>query len=57
MTIEQVCAIFFGDPLNPQGLKQLQEFKALSNSWRGKVEQRLELGHIESWNFRLLGHA
>ncbi len=57
MTIEQVCAIFFGDPLNPQGLKQLQELSALSNSWRDKVEQRLALGRVESWSFRLLGHA
>ncbi len=57
MTIEQVCEIFFGDPLNQQGLEQLRELKALSNSWSSKVEQRLEQGIVENWNFRLLGHA
>lgn len=57
MTLKSVCDIFFGDPLNHEGLKQLQQQRKLSHSWMSKVEQRLETNQVENWNFRLLGHA
>ncbi|WP_070965810.1 MOSC domain-containing protein [Vibrio sonorensis] len=57
MTIKQVCDIYFGDPLNKEGLSLLLNQPHLSDSWRSKVEERLETGIVENWNFRLLGHA
>ena len=55
LTIAQVCDIYFGDPLNVDGLKQLLTLP-LSLSWTYTIEKRLETGHVENWNFRLLGH-
>ena len=55
MTIAQVCDIYFGDPLNSQGLTRLLELP-LSDSWRGSIEKRLATGELENWNFRLFGH-
>ncbi|RXJ70844.1 MOSC domain-containing protein [Veronia nyctiphanis] len=57
MSIKAVCDVFFGDPLNQEGLLQLREQSALSASWMSKVEARLASGTVENWNFRLLGHA
>lgn len=57
MTVQQVCNIFFGDPLNQAGLLALTELKALSASWTQKAELRLATNEVENWNFRLLGHA
>ncbi|MBB1486035.1 MOSC domain-containing protein [Oceanospirillum sediminis] len=57
MTVHQVCAIFFGDPLNRTGLLRLQQQAVLSASWMSKVEQRLEHNTVENWNFRLLGRT
>ena len=57
MTVQQVCEIFFGDPLNQTGLLALTQLKTLSLSWTQKVELRLATNEVESWNFRLLGHA
>jgi MOSC domain-containing protein YiiM len=57
LTIKQVCDMFFGDPLNPEHLAELEQCMALSTSWREKVLLRIETGTVENWNFRLLGHA
>lgn len=57
LTVREVCDLFFGDPLNREGLLRLKQQSRLSESWMGKVVQRLETGEVESWNFRLLGHA
>ncbi|WP_339669978.1 MOSC domain-containing protein [Dasania marina] len=56
MSLQQVCDSFFGDPLNPAGLKQLGQQSRLSVSWMAKVQQRLATQTVENWNFRLLGH-
>lgn len=55
MTLFDVCAYFFGDPLNPEGLAQLAEQKKLSKSWRDKVAQRQISGKVEDWQARLNG--
>jgi len=55
MTVREVCDIFFGDPLNEAGLNKLRQQSRLSNSWMGKVIQRIETGVVEDWNMRLLG--
>ncbi|NAW58571.1 MULTISPECIES: MOSC domain-containing protein [unclassified Vibrio] len=57
MSIRQVCELYFGDPLNPQGLEKLLAQSALSHSWKEKILSRIETGEVENWNFRLLGHA
>lgn len=57
MTVREVCEIYFGDPLDQAGLNKLKQQDRLADSWMQKVIQRLETGEVESWNFRLLGHA
>jgi MOSC domain-containing protein YiiM len=57
MTVRAVCEIFFGDPLNMDKLVKLTEQKALSESWKEKIELRLSNHCVENWRFRLLGHA
>lgn len=57
MTIREVCEIFFGDPLNKDGLLTLKQQCKLSESWMDKVRQRIENNKVENWSFRLLGHA
>ncbi len=57
MTVREVCELYFGDPLNKEGLHKLKQQDRLSHSWMSKVELRLETGEVENWNFRLLGHA
>ncbi|WP_028468053.1 MOSC domain-containing protein [Neptunomonas japonica] len=57
MTIREVCEVFFGDPLNKDGLLTLKQQCKLSASWMDKVVQRLEKNEVENWNFRLLGRA
>jgi MOSC domain-containing protein YiiM len=56
-TVREVCDIFFGNPLDQDGLLTLKQQNRLSDSWMNKVLQRLETGEVENWNFRLLGHA
>ena len=55
MSLKAVCDIFFGDPLNQQGLEQLLAQEKLSDSWMSKVKQRLETNEVENWQFRLQG--
>ncbi|MCI2283794.1 MOSC domain-containing protein [Colwellia sp. MSW7] len=55
MTLREVCDIFFGDPLNIEGLKKLKMQNKLSQSWMSKVTQRLETNEVENWHTRLLG--
>ena len=57
MTIKAVCDIFFGNPLDTEGLQTLLKQKKLSLSWLTKIEQRLDTGEVENWNYRLLDHA
>lgn len=57
MTIGEVCELFFGDPLNEEGLLKLQQQSKLSNSWMSKVSQRLENNTVENWDFRLFGQV
>ena len=57
MSLQQVCDIFFGDPLNTTQLQKLAQQSRLSASWMGKVQQRLATNEVENWNFRLLGHG
>lgn len=57
LTVKQACDIFFGDPLNNDGLVRLQQITPLSKSWMEKIRLRLDRGEVENWNFRLLGHA
>lgn len=55
MTVRQVCELYFGSPLDKEGLLKLQQQTKLSQSWRSIVEQRLATGEVENWRFRLLG--
>lgn len=55
MSLKAVCDIFFGDPLNQQGLELLLQQEKLSDSWMSKVKQRLETNEVENWQFRLQG--
>lgn len=55
MTLRSVCDLFFGDPLNKEGLSALSRQDKLSASWMSKVVKRLESGEVENWSFRLLG--
>ncbi len=55
MSLREVCAIFFGDPLNRDGLLKLEQQSRLSASWMDKVTQRLETNEVEDWRVRLLG--
>lgn len=57
MTIKAVCDVYFNDPLNKEGLLQLKQQSRLSATWMDKVVHRLETNGVESWNFRLFGHA
>ncbi len=56
LSVKQVCDLYFGDPLNSQGLARLLALKGLSQSWRSTIEKRIETQQVENWNFRLLGH-
>lgn len=55
MSVQEVCSIFFGDPLNRDGLLRLAKQKALSDSWQEKVLMRLQTQQVEDWSYRLLG--
>lgn len=55
MTLREVCDVFFGDPLNKDGLLRLKQQTKLSAGWMSKVEQRLESQQLENWSFRLFG--
>ncbi|MEH6446396.1 MAG: MOSC domain-containing protein [Oceanospirillaceae bacterium] len=57
LSIKQVCDRYFAQPLNVEGLHELQSLTALSNSWQKQIEKRIKTGELENWNFRLLGHA
>ena len=57
LSIREVCNIYFGNPLEKDGLNQLKHQDRLSDSWMQKVILRLETNEVENWNFRLLGHA
>jgi len=57
MTINAVCETFFGDPLNKEKLLVLKQQSKLSDTWMDRVVQRLATNEVESWNFRLFGHA
>ena len=57
LTVREVCELYFGTPFEHSGLLKLKQQKKLSESWISKVNQRLETGKVENWNFRLLGHA
>lgn len=57
MSIKDVCNVFFGDPLNREGLLKLKQQVKLSDSWMSKVNQRLESEAVENWDFRLLGYS
>lgn len=57
MTVREACDVFFGDPLNMDGLLKLKQQCRLSSSWMDKVIQRLERSEVENWSFRLLGRA
>ncbi|KGJ90978.1 MOSC domain-containing protein [Colwellia psychrerythraea] len=57
MTIKAVCDAFFNDPLNKEGLLQLQNQSTLSDTWMDRVLHRIETNEVESWNFRLFGHV
>lgn len=57
LTVHEACDLFFGSPLEQSGLLKLKNQNRLSESWVKKVEQRLETGKLENWNFRHLGHA
>lgn len=56
LTIREVCDIYFGTPLNQDGLKRLLDQNRLSASWKETVECRLKTKAVENWNYRLLGH-
>ncbi|NRB42456.1 MAG: MOSC domain-containing protein [Pseudomonadales bacterium] len=55
MTVREVCDIFYGNPLNAEGLIKLKKQSKLSESWMTKVLQRLDTNNVESWDFRLSG--
>ncbi len=57
MTVREVCELFFGDPLNKDGLLKLKQQSKLSVSWSDKVIQRLDSNQVENWSFRLVGRA
>ncbi len=54
VTVKQVCELFFGDPLNRDGLLRLKSVHQLSSSWCQRVERRLATGEVENWSSRLL---
>lgn len=55
MTLSEVCDVFFGDPLNREGLLKLKSQSRLSDTWMSKVLDRLDTNEVENWSFRLLG--
>lgn len=55
ISLRRICEMFFGDPLNRDGLLELEQQNTLSNSWMKKVVKRLETNKVEDWNARLLG--
>lgn len=55
MSLYDICAIFFGDPLNRQGLQRLEQQHKLSDSWRNAVVRRLQTRQVEDWQKRLVG--
>ena len=57
MTINLVCEMFFGDPLDREKLLRLRQQTKLSDSWMDRVVQRLATNEVESWAFRLFGYA
>lgn len=57
LTVREVCDMYFGNPLDQEGLCKLKQQTRLSDSWMQKVVQRMETGEVENWNFRLFGHA
>ncbi|PMJ95700.1 MOSC domain-containing protein [Vibrio sp. 10N.261.55.A7] len=57
LSIKEVCDIFFGDPLNKEGLAMLKQQSKLSDSWMSKVMERIATEKVENWDFRLLGYS
>lgn len=57
LTVHEVCELYFGSPLNQEGLLKLEQQNKLSESWMAKIKQRLATGEVENWEHRLLGPA
>lgn len=55
LSVYSVADTFFNNPMDKEALKQIIELKALSQHWKNYVQQRLELGKVESWQARLTG--
>lgn len=55
LSIQEVCHLFFHQPLEKQGLEQLIALESLSQGWRDTASRRLTTGEIENWQTRLFG--
>ncbi|USH04688.1 MOSC domain-containing protein [Grimontia kaedaensis] len=55
LTIKQTCDYYFGDPLNPEGLRLIAAQEGLSASWTRTVHKRMETQQVEDWTPRLKG--
>ncbi|MBG4610356.1 MOSC domain-containing protein [Pseudomonas aeruginosa] len=55
LTVARLLQWYFGDPLEPLGLRQMMACDALSQRWRKTAAKRLSSGVVEDWGPRLRG--
>lgn len=55
LSVDAVLSLFFGDPLNREGLLRLADLSLLSDEWREPVKRRLATNTVENWQSRLFG--
>ncbi|MBG6604339.1 MOSC domain-containing protein [Pseudomonas aeruginosa] len=55
LTVARLLQWYFGDPLEPLGLRQMMACDALSQRWRKTAAKRLSSGVVEDWGPRLHG--
>lgn len=53
LTVARLLQWYFGDPLEPLGLRQMMACDALSQRWRKTAAKRLSSGVVEDWGPRL----
>ncbi|SDJ24014.1 MOSC domain-containing protein YiiM [Pseudomonas delhiensis] len=55
LSVASLLRWYFGEPLEPCGLRQMMACDALSLRWRKTAAQRLASGVVEDWTARLQG--
>lgn len=53
LSVDEVLTLFFGDPLNKDGLQRLLDCPLLADEWKEPALGRLATNEVENWQSRL----